>query len=54
MAFLLFAANVVFTLAGGQGIGVVDFFVFIGLLNGLRGTFGWPKFAEAGQPEAAA
>lgn len=53
-AFLLFAVNIVFSLSRGGGFGVLAVFVFVGLLNGLRGTFGHARFSRAPQPEAAA
>lgn len=53
VAFLLFAANLIFSLWRHGGIGVLAVFIFVGLLNGLRGTFRRTKLSEGTQPEAA-
>lgn len=41
LGFLLFAANVALSIVGGQGVGVLAVFVFVGFLNALRGTFAY-------------
>ena len=51
VAFLLFAANIVFSIVQGGGIGVLAVFIFIGLVNGVRGTFARPKLARPALPE---
>jgi hypothetical protein len=47
LALLLLVANLV--LAGG--IGVVTFFILLGLVNGVRGTFLWRKLSRMPRPE---
>jgi len=39
LAFLVYLANVVLSISQGGGVGVLAVFIFVGLLNGLRGTF---------------
>jgi hypothetical protein len=46
IAFVLFVANVMFSLAQGHGVGVLAIFVFIGLTNGVRGTFARARLAK--------
>lgn len=53
VAFLLCVANIVFSLSRGGGIGVLTVFIFIGLANGVRGTFGIRRFSQRPQLEAA-
>jgi hypothetical protein len=50
VAFLVFAANLILSVWRGGGIGVLAVFIFVGLLNGLRGTFGRPKLSPGPQP----
>jgi hypothetical protein len=53
VAFLLFVANIILSIARGGGIGVLAIFIFVGLLNGLRGTFVRAKLGEGPRPEGA-
>ena len=46
IAFLLFVANVLFSLVQGHGVGVLAIFAFIGLTNGVRGTFARSRLAK--------
>jgi len=46
IAFMLFLANVIFSLAQGHGVGVLAIFVFVGLTNGVRGTFARARLAK--------
>jgi hypothetical protein len=50
-AFLLFFANVVFSLSRGGGVGVLAIFIFIGLLNGLRGAFARARLSKHVPPD---
>jgi hypothetical protein len=52
VAFLLFAANLVVSVPRG-GIGVLTIFIFVGLLNGLRGTFARVGLLKRSQAEVA-
>jgi hypothetical protein len=53
-AFLLFVAGVVFSVASGQGVGILAAFVFVGLVNGVRGTMVRAKLSRITSPETAA
>jgi hypothetical protein len=39
LAFIICVANILFSLSHGGGIGVLAIFIFVGLANGVRGTF---------------
>jgi hypothetical protein len=52
VGFLLFLANLAFSLSRGGGIGVITFFIFVGLVNGVRGAFAHATLSK--QPPAAA
>lgn len=46
MGLLLCVANIVFSLARGGGVGVLTVFIFVGLLNAVRGTFLRARLSE--------
>lgn len=50
LGFLLFSTNVALSIFGGRGIGVVAVFLFVGFLNGLRGTVAHVSLARSVQP----
>jgi hypothetical protein len=52
VAFLLFGANLVVSVPR-SGIGVATIFIFVGLLNGLRGTFARVGLLKRSQVEEA-
>ncbi len=43
IGLLLFTGNLLFAFSQGSGIGVLAVFIFVGLLNGVRGTFAYKK-----------
>jgi hypothetical protein len=53
LAFLLFVANVIFSISRGGGVGVLSIFIFAGLINGVRGTFAWAKLSRSLRSETA-
>ena len=53
LAFLLCLANIVFSIARGGGVGVLVFFIFVGLVNAMRGTFVRPRLSRALPPDPA-
>jgi hypothetical protein len=53
VAFLLFATSVGLSLWQGGGIGVLAFFIFVGLLNGVRGTFAYARLSRTQRRESS-
>jgi hypothetical protein len=53
IGFLFCVLNISFSLFRGGGVGVLAFFIFIGLLNGIRGTFIHARLSKAPKPAEA-
>jgi hypothetical protein len=53
LAFLLYSANLVFTIVQSHTIGVLAVFIFVGLLNGVRGTFAHARLSTLAGSEKA-
>lgn len=51
VGLLLCATNIVFALSRGGGVGVLTVFIFVGLINGVRGTFVQSRLSRAPRPE---
>jgi hypothetical protein len=52
IAFLLDALNLVYSFSQGAGVGVLGVFIFVGMLNGVRGTFAYRQLLRTA-PAAA-
>jgi hypothetical protein len=53
VGFLLFVANLVLSVKLRGGVGVLALFIFVGFLNGLRGTFAHATLRRHLPPEGA-
>lgn len=51
--WLLSAANIVFSAAQGRGVGILALVIFVGLLNGVRGTLVHARLPSRARPSGA-
>jgi hypothetical protein len=53
VGFLLICLNIVFSSVQGRGVGVLAALIFVGLLNGVRGTFATARLSQMQPPSKA-
>jgi len=49
VGLLIYTAALIYSVSHGSGIGVLTVFIFVGMLNGVRGTFAYAKHGRAAQ-----
>lgn len=53
LAFVLIMGAVALSLSRGGGVGILVMFIFVGLLNGVRGTFAHARLSKSAALEGA-